>query len=393
MIRFHTRALPPILAILTFGFDFQAHAWSAHQEIVNRILASPGLASNPILEAKVRVPCGDQEKNEIEALSSRIGIRAQAVPLVSNEKCNSRGDLQRTLREVLSLGFIDEPDLGMDQDLPDSADPRGVRKWMGGRTGPTSQGFRHMRFPGIEWGSPLRTLQIPFSPIGEAFERVEVLGHESEKYFKSGDLYFGVRTFLWREHLIQDLLQPFHTTPVPALSMLPWSKLFSGFVAASTHAIANYHYAYEGLIEELVRIPGPRGLQDCFDSGVSHPYSGESAHLSFVRSRAREVGDALYGIFGDSLKSKEIDLPAGVGEIDDFALANAVSSPREKGDEYSASQEREQKSADATAKSMEALRRATCPVLTEVSGLFVGDLDQYWKMIGNRPGLKGDGSL
>ena len=393
MIRFRSRALPAILAILSFGFEFQANAWSAHQEILNRILAGPAFSKGSLLETPIRIPCVDQEKKEIEALSSRIGIRAQAVPVVSTEKCNSRTAASRTLREVLSLGFIDEPDLGMDQDLPESADPRGVRKWMGGSTGPTSQGFRHMRFPGIEWGSPLRTLQIPFSPIGEAFERIEILGRESGKYFKAGDLYFGIRTFLWREHLIQDLLQPFHTTQVPALSMLPWSKLFSGFVAASTHAIANYHYAFEGLIEEMVRIPGPRGLQDCFDAGVSHPYPGESAHLLFVRSRAREVGDALYGVFGDALKSNEIDLPAGIGEIDDFALANAVSTPREKGDEYSASQEREQKSADATARNMEALRRATCPILIEVSGLFVGDLNQHWKMIGNPPGLKGDGSF
>jgi len=50
-----------------------------------------------------------------------------------------------------------------------------LQEWMGGETGPTSQGFRHMFFGGVDWQHPIQTFQIPFHSIGQAPERFEIL--------------------------------------------------------------------------------------------------------------------------------------------------------------------------------------------------------------------------
>jgi hypothetical protein len=367
-----------VLAAAALFCASQAFAWNIHQDMVNRILADSEFGARDYLAIKIPVPCQEDEQKEIESLASKILIRAQSVPLISKKKCGSGKPDSISILELLKLGIIDEPDHGMDQDLPESADPEGYRNWMGGSTGPTSQGFRHMVFPGIEWASPLRTLQIPFRRIGAAPERIEILGEVSKEYFKTGNVLFGLRVLLWREHFIQDLLQPFHVTQVPDASMLPWRELLSGFVKQSTHAIANYHYAYEGLANEMVKVPDERGVQECFQGQATRVFDGWTSHLVLPRTKAPAVGSALYSIFGDYLKSKAVNLPEGIGQIDYYELLNARADALEEEDRKSLSSKDkgELKRNEQILAGLKMLRDHTCELMREAASLFRGDLDQ-----------------
>ncbi|NDG83853.1 MAG: hypothetical protein EBX52_02315 [Proteobacteria bacterium] len=360
-----------------------AHAWDRHQEMVDRMLLGPAAEDRAWLRKRVEIPCIDEERKEIDSLAARIGVRAEAVPGVSKKKCGAKGSQMVTVEELLALGFIDEPDHGMDQDLPESADPNHYRKWMGGSTGPTSQGFRHMVFPGIEWSSPLATFQIPFAGVGEAPGRIEVLKKASDSYFAEGNVFFGLRTLLWREHLIEDLLQPFHSTQIPSFQLVPWRKALKSPVQATSHAIANYHYAFEGLVLELVRTPWEKGIQGCLEGRDARAYDGGPRALDFVRSKAREAGQYVFGVFGDYLKSDEVDLPAGIGQVDYDSLVNSPSAEFLK-EEVAMLGERdreEYRRARERAKAVDGIRALSCELMKEAARTFWGDLDQSFSKV------------
>ncbi len=198
------------------------------------------------LKTMITVPSEEEQKKTIAALTTELQVNAEKIPVQKPGKIS----IKNFLMDDSNYPSIDEPDFGMDQDLPDSADPKGDRAWMGGKTGPTSQGFRHMFFQGIEWMSPLRTLQIPFHGIGQSPERILKFHAVSQKFLQEKNLYWALRTLLWELHFIQDLHQPFHAMQVPYIRMLPWKELFHKFTARSTQVIGNYHYAYEGLVSE-----------------------------------------------------------------------------------------------------------------------------------------------
>ena len=353
-------------------------AWDQHQEMVNRILLGPEAETRAYLQKKVAIPCIEEEQRELETLAAKIQVRASALKPVSKKKCGGKTPQVATVEHVLGLGFVDEPDQGMDQDLPDEADPEHFRRWMGGSTGPTSQGFRHMVFPGIEWSSPLNTFQLPRTSVGDAFGRIDVLSRASQQYFNEGNLYFGLRTLLWKEHLIQDMLQPFHSTQVPSLKFIPWKKLFKGPVKQTSHAISNYHYAFEGMVLEMVKAPWERGIQECFEIREAHPYEGGSSLIRLPRSKAHEVGELVYTIFGDYLKSDSVDLPEGIGAVDYYGLVNAKF--EELTDEEVSSLSRTEREllerAKRSEKALDQIRQIACDLMKEASRIFWGDLDQ-----------------
>ena len=354
-----------------------ALAWDQHQAMIDRFLASPLAESRDYLSRAVSIPCQEEEFRYLESLATRIHIRAEAVPLLSKHSCRAKLRQNMTVSELLKSGLVDEPDLGMDQDLPEAADPEGYRKWMGGVRGPTSQGFRHMMFPGMEWFSPLQTFQLPVSRVGEAFKRIEVLGREADEAFRSGDLFWGLRITMWREHFLQDLFQPFHTTQVPSLRMVPWSSLFSGLVRRTTHAISNYHYAYEGMILEWMRSLSSDS-EHCFLPSEIRPFTNEVEFSKTPRRSAGALGAALYSVLGDEMKSEEIDLPNGKGSLDYYLLLNAhqeESTP--EGLSQLAPKERKayMRSGEMVV-AMRQVKKMTCELIREVSSGFWGDLDR-----------------
>jgi hypothetical protein len=90
------------------------------------------------------------------------------------------------------------------------------------------------------------------------------------------------------------------------------------------------------------------------------------------------VGSALYSIFGDYLKSKAVNLPEGIGQIDYYELLNARADALEEEDRKSLSSKDkgELKRNEQILAGLKMLRDHTCELMREAASLFRGDLDQ-----------------
>jgi hypothetical protein len=281
--------------------------------------------------------------------------------------------------------MVDEPDMGMDQNLPDSEDPRHFRKWMGGSTGPTSQGFRHMYFAGFSIGSPFHTLQIPMGPVGDALERITRMREVSANYFLKGDKFWGTRILLWEIHYVQDLQQPFHVVQVPSLKMVPWKKLFSGFNQAATHTIGNFHYAYEGLILELMKEARTNDLLACLEQpSEGGRFENPEELIQEPRRLGNELGSNLVEFFGDAPMSESVDLPNGVGQMDYFALTHMPEPKVLPEDEMKELGKDEVKSIlqlQTQFKAYADVKRITCELMNSVSRYTWNELDYAYLKI------------
>jgi len=352
-----------IIAALFFCLGAPAHAWDEHAGLMSQMMDTNAAKSRSYLKNSVVIPSEDEQKKEIEILAKELDVNAEKIPTEKPGKLSIKDYLQG---ELSGTATIDEPDMGMDQDLPDSTDPKNDRPWMGGKTGPTSQGYRHMFFPGIEWLSPIRTLQIPFRSIGQSPERILKIHAISEKFMQDKNLYWALRTRLWELHYVQDLHQPFHVMQVPYIRMLPWKDLFHGFVARSTQVVANFHYAYEGLIRESVNEDHLSTLAPCFElptSSAATPMNEQVVHeiVVLARNSARQIGIPLYQLWDKEMKDPTINLPEGMGALDYYSYLHA--NPEEEN----------QKAAVAA---VEDLLKTTCELMKHVSLLTFSELDQ-----------------
>ena len=314
--------------------------------------------SRNYLSRSVTIPSEEEQKETIEELAKELDVNAEKIPVQKPGKS--------TVRDIVQGESIDEPDGGMDQDLPDSTDPKNDRPWMGGKTGPTSQGYRHMFFPGIEWMSPLRTLQIPFRSIGQSPDRILKMRTISQKFLQEKNIYWALRTLLWELHYVQDLHQPFHVMQVPYLKMLPWKDLLSGFVARSTQVIGNYHYAYEDLIRESVSEEKMSVLAPCFDVPADSPaieVNEASIHeiAQLARGSAHQIGTQLYQLWDKDMKDPTMNLPEGMGSLDYYSYLHA--NPNEE-------------TQKKTVASIQDLLKTTCELMKHVSRITFSELDQ-----------------
>lgn len=186
---------------------------------------------------------------------------------------------------LVSLPTIDEPDSGMDQDIPASEDPTNDRAWMGGAKGAYSQGFRHMLFLG--WGvtDPLASFQIPFRKLGQADQRAGLLFERARELQRQGHNAWAWRVLGWSLHFVQDLSQPFHSTQVPHPRLVPWGVLkpsqdgVKAFIAATTSQLGREHTEFEKRIQALW-ISG--AIRDECAPQFRAETSGEWAHLTSV---------------------------------------------------------------------------------------------------------------
>jgi hypothetical protein len=348
---------------ITATVGTEAHAWDQHQQIMELILDSnPQVLRNPKLQ-NLMIPSEAEQKKEIQTLAVELQINTEKIPLQKPGKIS--------IHDFIISDAVDEPDFGMDQNLPDSADPAGDRSWMGGKQGPTSQGFRHMVFPGIEWGSPLRTLQVPTRSIGQAPNRILKLQQVSQKYFAEKKEYWGLRTLLWEIHLLQDLHQPFHVMQVPYYRMLPWGNLISGFVGRSTQVVSNYHFAYEGLIRESMSESILSELAPCLqiadaqvesESGVTEVSIRNLIQQS--RKSAEEIGIPLYQLWDPIMKDPEVNLPEEMGSIDYYAFLHASTDEEDQ---------------SARVESVRKLMSTTCGIMKNLSAMTMSELRRSLK--------------
>jgi hypothetical protein len=331
------------------------YAWDQHQQIMELMLDMQDPALRTYLKEMIEVPSETEQKKEIELLAKELQLNPEKITIQKPGKL--------TIQAMVVGDTVDEPDFGMDQDLPESVDGSADRDWMGGKTGPTSQGFRHMVFPGIEWGSPLRTLQIPTRSIGQAPERILKLQEISKKYFSSNRHYWGLRILLWELHLIQDLHQPFHVMQVPYFKMLPWNNLFSKFVPRSTQVIANYHYAYEGLISESFAESVLSSLSPCMqqEKPIALDRQLIQETISFARKSAETIGAPLHALWDEEMKDPEVNLPEGLGGVDYYSYLHA--NPEEDDQKQKVEQ-------------VKTLLDETCVLMKRLTTVTLSELDQ-----------------
>src|SRR5258708_4382103 len=104
-----------------------AQAWDHHQYIMQSLGRTTANLNRKYLYNKIPLPSEAQERQTIHDLSRSMQIREAAVPIFTE---NREGQKEIEIHELLIGTMIDEPDLGMDQNLPDEADPKGDREWM-----------------------------------------------------------------------------------------------------------------------------------------------------------------------------------------------------------------------------------------------------------------------
>lgn len=234
----------------------------------------------------------------------------------------------RTPHDLLRLGSED-PDHGIDAELPDSADPNDDRKYMGGTKGSSSQGFRHMFWPGWNFRKPFSTLQFPIRALGQAPDRIDLLANEARDRIRKGDYAWGIRILGWTLHYLQDLTQPFHAVQVPTPKMIPWRSILvwppkdalDTAVRETTRVVTNYHWAYEGYVRHALLQGDTSPLRECFEKTggsilVNSPreLALEIANRSI--SRAKATGDAVVALVGTHLKDDGVSVPLNPSQID-----------------------------------------------------------------------------
>lgn len=336
-----------------------AHAWDRHATLMPYIMK--GLPAEVIskLQRSGTAPCPSDDQNRYDKLAEKLnlkrGLKISPTHPSSAGTCGPLGAMSAprpliAAKEVIAGNPVDDPDNGMDRDLPESADPKGERKFMGGTTGPTSQGFRHMYFGGWKWTKPIATFQVPTQTIGQAPERAAQVANQGAELNRAGNLIWGARTLAWAMHYLQDLSQPFHSTQIPDLSMVPWfvllswppSKAFGSLVTETTRTIGNFHYAYEGYTLHRMTEGTTNPFIDCLDrprdysnlpidrSATADPATLAKATAQASVAIAAEMGEAVVGFFGAHLKSREFDLPNEKGRIDYADMAVRPDKTRER---------------------------------------------------------------
>lgn len=324
-------------------------AWEKHQSLMSGILN--GVATGGALDQPHPVSCPADDDRIARQLVTELQLNPKAMfAPISPERCISKRPMSG--RELLAGPAVDEPDDGMDRDLPgpiESYDPQGAAKWMGGTTGKTSSGFRHMYFGGWQLWHPLRTFQIPAHAIGYAPDRAALMAAKARELIHRGGIeaLWGYRVLGWSMHYLQDLSQPFHAVQIPDLRMVPWyvmlqwppSAGFAELVRETTRTIANYHWAFEHYT--LYRLTQPQSVYtECLDnpeaqSDTRPPLAddprrdelGSDPHLLALRTArasvelGHDVGAASVRFFGARLKERPVDIPNGQGEPNYAELA------------------------------------------------------------------------
>ena len=331
-----------------------AFAWDIHATLMPLILEGAPREYQDIFQKSFPVPCAQDDQAAIATLIKELKLNPTtqvppSTPSSAKAKCGPGTSI--TAREILAGTVVDDPDQGMDRNLPAEYDPKNERKWMGGSEGPSSQGFRHMFFGGWKLSQPVATLQVPLQAMGQAPERAGTIGNKAREWNQSNGGAWGVRVVGWALHYLQDLAQPFHSAQMLTPEMFPWGELFTWplstgvnqFIQESTRIVSNYHWAYEGYVRTQLR----EGAQSVFADCLTHPEKYSKLKLEVPikdgRELALEVANASIGIaselgkaeidfFGKKLKTREYNLSMNIGVLDyaDYAIRPDLNDARKR---------------------------------------------------------------
>ncbi len=307
-----------------------AHAWYDHVVVMKWIQTR--------LEKEVPLPVGNwsdalpsDPTNEPPRLRARYSEIASL--LLLQQRAELKSAEAKTYSELLRIA-AEDPDHGIDADLPDSADPSDDRRFMGGTKGPGSQGFRHMYWSGWNWRNPISTFQIPTHALGQSPDRIDLLANEARDKIRKGDSVWGLRLLGWTLHYLQDLTQPFHTVQFPSLRMTPLSsflfwpptEIFSHVIQETSRVVTNYHWAYEGYARYALLEAGDASpFKDCFKTSggsllVASPRDLALEVIDRSIKRAPVVGSSLMDFVGTHLKESEVNIPLNPKQVDNDDL-------------------------------------------------------------------------
>ncbi len=344
---FLTRSICLCLYLYIWASAFYPHtaqAWDRHALLTAWILPKEHSLTRKFENHLASSKNNQVDLNDLSEIAQSLQLNADQMP--SSAQINK----PQSARELIAFA-VEAPDQGMDQDLPESADPHQMRKFMGGSTGPTSQGFRHMYFGGWEVSRPVSTFQVPTHALGEAPLRVEKTAQLARTKLKEASPRLALELIGWASHYVQDLTQPFHSTQIPNLGMVPFSALlmwppskgFANLVKETTRTISNYHWAYEGYVSLLLAQAEQSPFHSCMQQAPAIPFRWLPASTSAPRDlafevlnrssqRASEMGSALMDFVGTKLKAPKYDLAHNQGALDYLQLSTdpSLTSARER---------------------------------------------------------------
>ena len=229
-----------------------------------------------------------------------------------------------TVITLLTHG-VNEADEGMDQNL----DVSPHQKYMGGTTGMSSQGFRHMFYRAWSMAEPLVTFHVPFHEIGEAPERAQTYFDLAVQAKKAGHLFWAYRFLGIGLHYVQDVSQPFHSNQLGSLRLFPlWIILTRGYeagVGEATRLSGNFHLSFEQYTSYLLKrsaetelslafkVPkGDDGLKITLEQNLDLSINEGVRQLAQSSSRlAPDVVESQEELMGKLLRDPRMDIIPG----------------------------------------------------------------------------------
>lgn len=226
---------------------------------------------------------------------------------------------------ALLMYGVNEADEGMDQNL----DVSPSQKFMGGTTGMSSQGFRHMFYRAWNVLEPFVTFHVPLHEIGEAPERAQTYFDLALQAKKAGHTFWAYRFLGLGLHYVQDVSQPFHSNQLGSLRILPlWILLTRGFeagVGEATRLSANFHLSFEqytsyllndeteGRLNIAFKVPkGDEQLKIAFEQNLELSIDAGVRRLAESSSRlAPHVVASQEKLMGKLLRAPSMDIIPG----------------------------------------------------------------------------------
>ncbi|MBI3558514.1 MAG: hypothetical protein HY074_19765 [Deltaproteobacteria bacterium] len=315
------------LALLAAGLacaSTQAQAWEGHMAITRASLQSyDNWDSAPYEPIEKVLPVLSVQNApapvSLKEFAEQLAIHMESIKW-DWQPSTADGSVVSAL-EVLVKASI-EPDGGMDQNLNLSPD----QKYMGGYEGLSSQAIRHMFFRSWSPIDPVLSFHVPLHEMGFAPDRAELFFNLAKQAKKDGHTFWAYRFLGWGLHYVQDLGQPYHTSQVGSMRLLPFRVLLSvgleAFMAETLRIVGNFHLSFEQYADFLMnpdrdsplalafKVPkADEGMKMELEQKTDLPINDGVKRLALASQQlAQAVVDAQMDMMGPLLMAPEMNL-------------------------------------------------------------------------------------
>jgi len=281
-----SRALPAFLVALVVATPTPALAWSDHDLLTREILRS-----NTWLNQYRNIKVKKWAYDTVDKGPYNPDFQPVFIDKLEGDTTNAR--------EIL-IRYVDEPDLGMDDQMNLSP----FQMLIGG-----SKGFRHQRYQ--FFNGLIR--------LGDAPTRAKANYELAKLAFRNKDPYWGFRYLARSLHYMEDLGQPFHTFPI--LWHWIWDCGFS--LKAITNLASNEHFYYEAFVTKQLLKQEEHGggqwldaIHDAEAADVFDPAAATEALGNYSYERTSKLIDACDHFFPKRVRSKKKIVPLRQEDLD-----------------------------------------------------------------------------